>query len=210
MKIKYLALLRGINVGGNNIIKMSELKECFEEMGFSEVRTYIQSGNVIFQSEEKSTKRLTDQIEKALSKTFNYQAKVVVISEKQLKQVIEEAPKGFGEKKEKYRYDVIFIKPPMTAKKALKETPVKEGVDHTHAGKHAIYFSRLIAKITSSRISRAVGTPVYQFMTIRNWNTTTKLLKLIEELALIKENLKARKEPRLKGNLDKLSKKFNK
>ncbi|RPI70922.1 MAG: DUF1697 domain-containing protein, partial [Ignavibacteriales bacterium] len=70
-KIQWLALLRGINVGGNNIIKMADLKTCFESLKFSDVETFIQSGNIIFKSEEKDKFILTDKIEKALSKTFN-------------------------------------------------------------------------------------------------------------------------------------------
>jgi uncharacterized protein (DUF1697 family) len=179
--IKYVTLLRGINVGGNNIIKMVDLKLAFEKMGFVDVATFIQSGNVIFSAKEKNIKSLSEKIEKALSKKFNYKSKVVVISEKQLKQVVTKAPKGFGMKPDKYRYDVIFIRAPLTAKDAIGKMPVNKIVDQAINGKHVIYFSRLVAKITSSRINRVVGMPIYQNMTIRNWNTATKLLKLMEK-----------------------------
>ncbi len=209
-KNHYIALLRGINVGGNNIIKMVALKACFEEIGFTDVRTYIQSGNVIFTSTEKSTEKLTKKIEKQLSKTFNYKSVVVVISEKQLKEVIEQAPKGFGQKKDEYRYDVIFIKPPLSASDAFKQTiegiKPKEGIDEGFSGKHALYFSRPIAKATQSRLSKIVALPIYQSMTIRNWNTTTKLCGIMEEDEVVKSVLKASKEVGLKGNLDKLGK----
>ena len=69
-KKQYLALLRGINVGGNNIIKMAELKGCFENLGFSNVATYIQSGNVIFSSTYHDEMRITTQIEEILSSVF--------------------------------------------------------------------------------------------------------------------------------------------
>ena len=75
----YLALLRGINVGGSNIIKMAALKTCFEGMGFTNVATYIQSGNVLFASAEKNTGKLTRKIEKALSKQFSYKSLVVMV-----------------------------------------------------------------------------------------------------------------------------------
>ena len=179
--IRYLALLRGINVGGKNIIKMAELKACFEEMGFSNVETYIQSGNVVFRSAEKDKAKLTARIEKELSTRFNYEARLVTVSQKQLAQVIAEAPRGFGREMAKYRYDVIFVKEPMTPKEALKSVSTKEGVDTAHAGKHVLYFSRLIARITQTHLTKIIGTPVYQSMTIRNWNTTTKLLALMEK-----------------------------
>lgn len=179
--IQYLALLRGINVGGNNIIKMVDLKACFESMGFSNVLTYIQSGNVLFQSSEQDKNKLTDKIEKGLSKTFKYDARLVIISHKELRKIVKEAPRGFGEDVENYRYDVIFLKEPLTAKEAIKSVRVKEGVDFAYAGNDALYFSRLISKASSSYLTKIIGLPVYQSMTIRNWNTTTKLLVMMEK-----------------------------
>ena len=77
---RFLALLRGINVGGKNVITKSELKRCFEELGFGGVRTYIQSGNILFRAGETSVKTLTRAIEKELSARFSYAAQAVVLS----------------------------------------------------------------------------------------------------------------------------------
>lgn len=178
---QYLALLRGINVGGNNIIKMVDLKACFEKMGFTSVVTYIQSGNVVFKSAEKDKAKITTKIEAGLSERFNYKARLVVISDKQLKQVVEDAPKGFGKDPDEYRYDVIFLKEPITPKEAMKSVSTKEGVDNAYTGKDVLYFSRLISKATQSHLTKIISLPVYQSMTIRNWNTTTKLLALMEK-----------------------------
>jgi len=178
---QYLALLRGINVGGNNIIKMADLKTCFENMGFSNVLTYIQSGNVLFKSAEKDTAKLTKKIETGLSERFRYESRLVVITHKQLKQVVEAAPRGFGKGPATFRYDVIFLKEPLTPKEAMKSVSTKEGVDNAYTGKDVLYFSRLISRATQSRLPRIAGLPVYQNMTIRNWNTTTKLLALMEK-----------------------------
>lgn len=178
---QYLALLRGINVGGNNIIKMADLKACFESMGLMDVVTYIQSGNVIFKSAEKDNAKLTMKIEIGLSERFDYEARLVVISHKQLKRAVDESPRGFGKEPDKFRYDAIFLKEPLTAKEAMKSISVKEGVDNAYAGKDVLYFSRLISRITSTHLTKIVGTPIYQNMTIRNWNTTTKLLALMEK-----------------------------
>ena len=176
----YVALLRGINVGGNNIIKMNALKACFESLGFKDVRTYIQSGNVLFRAAGSNQASLTKRIETALSKSFNYKSRVVLRSQKQLKAIVAKAPKGFGSDQDTYRYDVLFLKAPLTASKAMKSVSMKEGVDEAYAGKDVLYFSRLISKATQSRLSRIASMPVYQNMTIRNWNTTTKLLNLLE------------------------------
>jgi len=90
----YVALLRGINVGGSNLIKMSSLKVCFEAQGFRDVTTCLQSGNVLFKAGRSSQVVLTRQIERALSQTFTYESRVVVRSFEQMQAIVEGAPKG--------------------------------------------------------------------------------------------------------------------
>ncbi len=179
--MKYVALLRGINVGGNNLIKMSDLKTCFEKQGFEAVSTYIQSGNVLFLSKKSGAVELCGRIEATLKKTFDYEASVVLVSEKQLTDVVRRAPKGFGSEPQKFRYDVLFLKAPLTAASAMKSVNTRAGVDQAFAGSGVLYFSRLIAKATQSQLNKIVGTPVYKNLTIRNWNTTTKLYRLLTE-----------------------------
>ena len=178
---QYLALLRGINVGGNNIIKMADLKACFENMGFSDVVTYIQSGNVLFNSAERDKTKLTNKIEKVLSERFSYKSRIVAVTHQQLRKVVEGAPRGFGKEVGQYRYDVIFLKEPLTPKEAMKNVSTKAGVDDAYAGETVLYFSRLVSKATQSHLTRIITLPVYQNMTIRNWNTATKLLELMEK-----------------------------
>jgi len=177
----YVALLRGINVGGKNLIKMPALKACFEANAFEDVVTYIQSGNVLFASPETRVAELTARIEAMLAETFGYQATVVVRNRKQLRAVVERAPEDFGAEPMRYRYDVIFLKEPLTAKVAMKSVPTKAGVDEVNAGTGVLYFSRLIAKATQSRLNKITASPIYPRVTIRNWNTTTKLLRMMEK-----------------------------
>ena len=179
----YVALLRGINVGGKNLIRMPALKTCFEENGFEDVATYIQSGNVVFASSETRNAALTDRIESMLSKAFDYVPTVVVRSRKQMRAIVDGAPKGFGSQPDEYRYDVIFLKEPLTAKKAIGEVPTNPAVDTSVAGTGVLYFSRLTAKATASRLGKIVGSPIYSRITIRNWNTTTKLRSLMDAAA---------------------------
>jgi uncharacterized protein (DUF1697 family) len=180
----YVALLRGINVGGSNLIRMSALKACFEAQGLRDVATYIQSGNVLFTAGRSGQLMPTRQLEEALSKTFAYRSRVVVRSFEQMKAIVEGAPKGFGGRPAAYRYDVIFLKDPLTADEAMKSTTAKPGVDRVLAGDGVLYFSRLISKAAQSHLSRVVGKPEYQNMTIRNWNTTGKLLELMERIRI--------------------------
>ena len=176
----YVALLRGINVGGKNLIKMPALKECFEAGGFDEVVTYIQSGNVLFRG-TGSGAVLTTRIEKMLNDSFDYKASVVIRSHAQMRSVVEDAPTGYGSEPDEYRYDVLFLKPPLTAGAALKQVPVKEDVDEVSAGRGVLYHSRLTSRATQSRLNRVASMPIYKSMTIRNWNTTTRLLKMMNE-----------------------------
>lgn len=177
---RYVALLRGINVGGNNVIKMIALKACFEKQGFADVATYIQSGNVLFSVSASGAAKLALGIEAALAAAFNYKASIVLRTEKEMRAIIARAPAGFGTQPDKYRYDVVFLKAPLTAAAALKDVLMKPGVDQAHAGPGVLYFSRLVAKATSSRLGKVVAMPMYRSMTIRNWNTSTKLLQMLD------------------------------
>lgn len=178
---QYLALLRGINVGGKNIIKMSDLISCFESLGFTDVLTYIQSGNVIFKTNETNKTLLTSQIEKALTKQFNYDSKIVLLSQIQVETVIKDAPPYFGTFPEKLKYDVIFLRDGFTPDEIIKRIKTKEGVDSAFAGSLTLYFSRLISNLTQSRLKNVMTLPEYQNMTIRNWNTTKEILNLIDK-----------------------------
>ena len=175
----YVALLRGINVGGSNLIRMPALKACFETLGLCGVKTYIQSGNVLFTSGLRET-ALTRQIEKAIAATFACESRVFIRSLEEMRAIVAGAPPAFGTRPAEYRYDVIFLRQPLTADEAMKSVPVNPGVDRVFAGDGVLYCSRLISKATESRLSRLTGKPVYQHMTIRNWNTARKLAELME------------------------------
>ncbi len=176
----YVALLRGINVGGKNIIKMTDLKACFEAIGLTSVITYIQSGNVVFKSTESNHELLTSKIEASLEKIFNNKIIVLVVTYNDLREILEHAPKDFGKDPDIYRYDVIFILEPFTPNQAIRDIETRDGVDRVYLGKKVLYFSRLIERATQSKLSKIVSLPIYKKMTIRNWNTTTKLLALME------------------------------
>ena len=117
-----------------------------------------------------------------LTSTFGYQASVVLRSRAQMRAVVERASEGFGADPDAYRYDVIFLKEPH-GEGRLKSVPIRQDVDEVHAGRGVLYFSRLISRAAQSHLSKVVSLPIYQSMTIRNWNTTTKLLSLMDARA---------------------------
>jgi uncharacterized protein (DUF1697 family) len=178
---RFVALLRGINVGGSNIIKMTDLRAAFEAAGFVDVETYIQSGNVVFSARPGNKGKLTSRIEQALGAAFAYDSVVVVVSAPELARVVAQAPPAFGEQPERFRYDVLFVKEPLTPRDALAQVPARPGVDDVGAGQHALYFRRLISKAAQSHLPRLTQRPVYRSITIRNWNTTTKLLAMVSK-----------------------------
>ena len=173
-----ITLLRGVNVGGKNIIKMEMLKQCFEDMGFSDVKTYIQSGNVIFSTQDSVKRKLAEIIECQLLKTFSIETTTAILTSDELKKIVEKAPENFGSEPEKYRYDVWFLLPPVTANEIMSNIRLREGVDFLQAGENVVYTSRLTSKMGRSYLQKIIQTPVYKNITIRNWNTTRKLLEL--------------------------------
>jgi uncharacterized protein (DUF1697 family) len=177
--VRYVALLRGINVGGANLIRMPELSSCFERLGLLDVGTYIQSGNVLF-SAPGPRDALTRRMEAALRSTFGCPASVFLRTRSEMQAIVDRAPAGFGTESAKYKYDVIFLKTPLSAAVAIKSIQTREGVDRAWPGRGALYVSRLIRRASRSQLPRLVSLPIYQSMTIRNWNTTTKLLRMMQ------------------------------
>jgi uncharacterized protein (DUF1697 family) len=177
MATRYLSLLRGINVGGKNLIRMAELRAAYEEIGLDEVQSYIQSGNVLFSAPRQKREPLAARLETELSRRFGTELKVVLLTAAELGRLIEAAPAGFGA--ETHKCDVIFLRKPLTVKRALAVVELREGVDSVWPGRGVLYHSRLAARASGSRLSRLVATPEYRNMTIRSWSTTRKLGALL-------------------------------
>jgi len=173
-----IALLRGVNVGGKNIIKMDMLKQLFEDMGFSDVKTYIQSGNVIFKTQKNDKVKIAKTIENQLLNAFSIETTTAILTSDELKEIVDNAPENFGSEPEKFRYDVWFLLPPTSVNDVVSNVRLREGVDFLQAGKNAMYTSRLTSEMGRSNFSKIMQTPVSKKFTIRNWNTTRKLLEM--------------------------------
>jgi uncharacterized protein (DUF1697 family) len=178
-RARHVALLRGINVGGKNLVPMAALREAFVDAGFEDVSTYIASGNVLFSSTRPAA-QLEREIEAAIETRFGRELVVVVRSQRQLRAVVDEAPKDFLALEGTHHRDAVFLKAPLTAAKAMKVVKRRDGVDQAWTGTGLVYFARLSAERQRSLMSKIVGTPEYQAMTIRSWSTTTKLRTLID------------------------------
>jgi uncharacterized protein (DUF1697 family) len=175
----FVALLRGINVGGKNLIAMSDLAASFREAGFENVRTHGQSGNVLFDASDVGGPALEGSMEQMLGDRHGVPILVVIRSRDELAATIAAAPADHGS--DRLRSDVFFLKDPLTAESVYAELPeLREGVDSVALGPGALYFSRLAARATKTRIQRLMAMPVFQQMTVRTWRTTIRLLELLD------------------------------
>ncbi|MBE2253754.1 MAG: DUF1697 domain-containing protein [Myxococcus sp.] len=177
-RARWLALLRGINVGGNNVISMADLRACVEALGFADVTTFIQSGNVLFSGPARQ-ERVVKTLEAGLARRLGGEVKVVLLSPADLSRVVAEAPKGFGAAPDRYRYDVLFVRPTVSPAEVLAQVPTRPGVDAAWCGSRAVYFRRLTSRASQSRLSKLTQLSVYREVTLRNWNSTTRLAALL-------------------------------
>lgn len=175
----HVVLLRGVNVGGKNQLPMADLRSALAAAGYGDVETYIQSGNVVLDA-ESSGAALEAELESLLAQRFGLPVPIVTRTAVEYRQAVESAPSGFGTQPDVYHCDVVFLKAPLTADEAMRAFSCKPDVDEVWAGPATVYFRRLRQRRTESRLSRVVGTPQYQLMTIRNWATTTKLLAMLD------------------------------
>ncbi|WP_338450959.1 DUF1697 domain-containing protein [Niallia oryzisoli] len=177
---KYIAFLRGINVGGKNKISMPELRELFEQNGFDDVVTYINSGNIIFSSDNNDEKMLKEECEVLIANKFQLNIPVAIISVNDLFDAHSNAPFWWGQDKDS-KHNAIFIIPPTTAEEVIAEVgaikPEYEKVDHYG---RVIFWSAPIKTFSRTRWSKIVGSRLYDSITIRNANTVRKLLQLVE------------------------------
>lgn len=176
----YVALLRGVNVGGNNMISMRELKESFQGMGFGEVATYINSGNIIFKTKETDARKLEKKIEKMLVKEYELASKVVVRSFEEMEQLVKSLPRSWNSDSD-WRYYVIFLRHTIDSEDILTDVPIKEGIEEVSYRPGTLLWSAQVDALTRTNIVKLASRKLYQEMTIRNPNTTKKLYELMKQ-----------------------------
>lgn len=177
--MKYIALLRGINVGGKNKVAMPLLKESFGQAGFKNVSTYINSGNVFFESDIADKARLVQLCEKAIEDKFGFSVVCSVISSIELKNALENAPQWWG-KGEEMKHNAIFVVAPATAKEISAEVgEAKPEYEKISVQEPIIFWSAPLETFNRTRYSKIIATKAYQSITIRNYNTTRKLVELV-------------------------------
>lgn len=176
--MRYIALLRGINVGGKNKIEMPKLKTAFEKAGFNNVVTYINSGNILFDTDipESDTKNIC---EKTIKEHFNLDIPVCIISVSELQETLTHMP-NWWDNDIKSKHNAIFVISPMTAKQlCLAIGDLKpEHEQLSYYGK-VIFWSAPLVTFSRTRLTKVVhDKKSYNWMTIRNANTAKKLASM--------------------------------
>ena len=179
MKI-YIAFLRGINISGKNKVPMAELKKAFEELRFGAVKTYLNSGNVAFSSDEDNIEVLTSQAETMINRKFGLDIPVFVISKGKLEDILQNAPEWWGDEKKEIYDNLIFIMPPATFAEVWGEIgEPKEELEKIKEYREAVFwsFSRKDYQKTNWW-SKTASASVSHKLTIRTANTVRKVTKM--------------------------------
>lgn len=177
--MKYVALFRGINVGGNNKVEMPKLKKIFEDLGFLNVSTYINTGNVIFEIENKKEEIVKKEIEKALKDNFKFEIRMVLRNEKNIERVCKKIPTDW-QNNDDMKTDVLFLWEEFDNKKSLDLINKKEGIDNLIYTNGAIIWNIDKKNYTKSGMNKFIGSVLYKHMTARNVNTVRKLSELMK------------------------------
>lgn len=178
----FVALLRGVNVGGKNMIRMSSLKESFERAGFGDVATYINSGNIIFKAQECDARKLERSIEGMLSSEYGLECKVVVRSLPEMADLVKSLPEtwdGDG----RWKYNVIFLRHSIDSEDILDGLNPKSDIEEIVYRPGTLLWSARISDLSRTSMHKLPSRKLFQEMTVRNTNTTKKLYELMKNMA---------------------------
>lgn len=177
---RYIALLRGINVSGKNKVPMAELKQGFAQLEYTEIKTYLNSGNVIFSCEDTDTMRLARRIEEMIADRFDLEVPVFVIAQDELADILHHAPDWWGDDSKEIYDNLIFIMPPASFRDVYGEIgEPKEGLEKIQSYKQAIFwsFSRKDYQKTNWW-HKTASTAIRVQLTIRTANTVRKIVRM--------------------------------
>jgi uncharacterized protein (DUF1697 family) len=175
-RMKYVALLRGINVGGNRKVPMAELKRVFEQCGFSEVTTYINSGNIIFASGSDPD---AYKIQTAMKRHFGFEIDALVLNAAEIIAVAQAIPDEWLNDTEQ-RSDVLFLFRDIDSPDIIHDIGYRPELETVHHVPGALITNVSRKNQSKSSLLKLVGTPLYRRMTIRNVNTVRKLAELVQ------------------------------
>jgi uncharacterized protein (DUF1697 family) len=174
----FVALLRGINVGGANPIQMTALKAAFEAAGMTAVRTYINSGNVIFETGPTDRARLAVALEGAIQDRFGFAIRVLVRDLDEMRSIAQALPPDCANDATS-RCMVLYLWPDIDRPSIVDELPHNPDIEELRYVPGAVLHRVGRENAARSRLTRMAGTPIYRQLTSRNANTARKLPELM-------------------------------
>lgn len=174
--MKYVAFLRGINVGGKNKVKMETLREVCSSLGFENVKTYINSGNVIFETAKKSDKKLAAQIESAIEKEFALKIKVMMRTFEEIKDIIKKNPFD-GQFENEKDLHVFFLDEELPSEKGELLLEHNNENEMFAVRKREIFCLLRVSVLDSLMGKDYIGKKLKVSATARNWRTVNKILE---------------------------------
>lgn len=174
----YVALLRGINVGGNNKIAMALLKTAFERLGFYDVKTYINSGNIIFRADDQTELELAAAIERVIKQDFGLDIKVLVRNRETI-QTIARTLSPCWVNDQTMKCDVMFLWEDVDNPRVVEQLAIKPDLEDAIYVKGALLWRVTRKYITRSGMMKMVGTELYKKITVRNCNTLRKIAAIM-------------------------------
>jgi uncharacterized protein (DUF1697 family) len=177
--VPYAAFLRGINVGGKNAVAMAALKSRFERLGFQDIVTYINSGNVVFRAADADPRDLERRIDRVLSRDFGVPAKTVVRTHTEMARLVKKIALTW-KIHPAWRYNVIFLRHTIDSPKVLEGIELKPDIERVTYCPGTLLWSARVNAVTRTAMLKLIGRPIYKDMTVRNVNTTRNVFALME------------------------------
>jgi uncharacterized protein (DUF1697 family) len=165
-------------VGGHAKVEMAKLKATFETLGFRSVRTYINSGNVLFESNAKDRLGLTRKIERGVERDAGFPIQTLVRTADEIEGLVDSIPRSWVNDRT-MRCDVLFLWPDVDSPAVLAEIPIRRELEDLVYRPGALVWRVDRAKVGQSRVGRIIGSDLYRKLTIRNVNTVRKLNALL-------------------------------
>ncbi len=177
---RYIALLRGVNISGKNKISMSELKKEFAELGFTEVVTYLNSGNVMFSSEIADEKDLSNKIRSMINERFGFNVPVLIVLQEELKEVLNHTPGWWGDDNKEIYDNLIFMIPPLSYEKFYDVIGnPKAEYEKVHNYNNVIFWSFMRSNYQKTNWwSGTASSNISDKITIRTANTVRKIVNM--------------------------------
>lgn len=184
----FVALLRGVNVGGKNMVSMGALKASFEKLGFEDVTTYINSGNIIFRSKDTDPRAIEKRLERMMSEDYGLPCRVVVRSSAEMAALVASLPKNWDGGND-WRYNVIFLRHTIDSKDVLRELNPKPDIEEVAYRPGTLLWAAHVKHMTRTTMVKLSSQKTYQDMTVRNLNTTRKLHEMMAKMAAIPQRV---------------------